>query len=210
VFEENPKIYVVGYSGHSYVVLNSMFENGLKPIGYLNPIKVENNPYNLEYLGYEGDGSFKGWNENSSFVITIGDNAIRTKIAEKIRSRGKNCLSIIDKRSYVARNATIEDGTFVAPGAIINVFCRIGRDVIVNSGAIVEHESVVSSGTHIAPGAVILGNVKIGEHTFIGANSVIKQGVHIGDNVIIGAGSVVINDVEDNNVVVGNPAKKHL
>ena len=41
----------------------------------------------------------------------------------------------------------------------------------------------------------------------IGANATIKQGVTIGKNVIIGSGSVVLNDVPDDSVFVGNPAK---
>ena len=36
---------------------------------------------------------------------------------------------------------------------------------------------------------------------------VIILGTKIGSNCVIGAGSVVLNDVPDNSVVVGNPAK---
>ena len=66
----------------------------------------------------------------------------------------------------------------------------------------------MSSGAHIAPGAVLLGKVEIGKNTLIGANSVIKEGVKISDNTIIGAGSVVINDIPENEIWAGNPAKK--
>ena len=41
----------------------------------------------------------------------------------------------------------------------------------------------------------------------IGANSTIICGNRIGRNSLVGAGSVVTKDVEDNTVVVGNPAK---
>jgi maltose O-acetyltransferase len=50
-------------------------------------------------------------------------------------------------------------------------------------------------------------NVKIGNDVFIGANSIILPGVTIGNMVIIGAGSVVVNNIPDNTVYVGNPAK---
>ena len=46
-------------------------------------------------------------------------------------------------------------GAIVVPGSVI------GRNVIVNSGAIVEHEVVLGDFVHIAPGAVILGNVQV-------------------------------------------------
>ena len=49
--------------------------------------------------------------------------------------------------------------------------------------------------------------VTIGDSVWIGGNAVILPGVTIGSNVVIGAGSVVKNDVPDNVVVAGNPAK---
>lgn len=60
----------------------------------------------------------------------------------------------------------------------------------------------------IAPGAVLAGNVMVGENSFIGANSVVKQGVTIGNGVTVGAESVVIKNIPDNEIWVGNPAKK--
>ncbi len=52
-----------------------------------------------------------------------------------------------------------------------------------------------------------IGRVTIGNNVFIGAESVILPGVTIGNNVIIGANSTVTNDIEDNMVVAGTPAK---
>ena len=43
--------------------------------------------------------------------------------------------------------------------------------------------------------------------TSIGANTTILAGITIGKSAMIGAGSVVVNDVPENAVVVGNPAK---
>ena len=52
-----------------------------------------------------------------------------------------------------------------------------------------------------------IGRVTIGNNVFIGAESVILPGVSIGNNVIIGANSTVTQDVPDNLVVAGAPAK---
>ncbi len=54
--------------------------------------------------------------------------------------------------------------------------------------------------------------VVIGDNAWIGGNSVIVPGVTIGNNVVVAAGSIVVNDIPDNVVVAGNPAKiiKHL
>ena len=48
---------------------------------------------------------------------------------------------------------------------------------------------------------------KIGDNVYIGAGAKILGPVVIGKNSIIGAGAIVLNDVPDNCVVVGCPAK---
>lgn len=54
--------------------------------------------------------------------------------------------------------------------------------------------------------------IHIKKNAWIGANATILQGVTIGENAVVAAGSVVINDVPDNVVVGGIPAKviKHI
>jgi len=47
----------------------------------------------------------------------------------------------------------------------------------------------------------------IGNNVWVSANAVIIGGIKIGNNSIIGAGSVVLNDVDENTIVAGNPAK---
>ncbi len=63
----------------------------------------------------------------------------------------------------------------------------------------------------IGPGCVIGRNSRgfpvIGDNVYIGANSSIIGDIQIGNNVIIGAGSVVTNNVPDNVVYAGNPAR---
>jgi len=49
--------------------------------------------------------------------------------------------------------------------------------------------------------------VIIGDDVWIGANAVILSGVTIGQHAVVAAGAVVTNDVPDNTVVGGVPAK---
>jgi 2,3,4,5-tetrahydropyridine-2-carboxylate N-succinyltransferase/tetrahydrodipicolinate N-acetyltransferase len=41
----------------------------------------------------------------------------------------------------------------------------------------------------------------------VGANAVVIEGVHIGKNTVVAAGAIVIEDVPDNAVVAGSPAR---
>lgn len=49
--------------------------------------------------------------------------------------------------------------------------------------------------------------VKIGNDVWIGGKVTITPGVTVGNNVVIAAGAVVVNDVPDNSLVGGVPAK---
>ena len=51
------------------------------------------------------------------------------------------------------------------------------------------------------------GDITIGDNVFIGFNATILKGVTAGKNIVIGANSLVNEDVPDNVVVAGNPAK---
>jgi acetyltransferase-like isoleucine patch superfamily enzyme len=50
-------------------------------------------------------------------------------------------------------------------------------------------------------------DISIGDDCWIGMGAIICPNVTIGSGVIVGAGSIVINDIPNNAIVVGNPAK---
>ena len=208
MLDKNKTYILLGYSGHAFVVAEAFMLSGGKIYGYADSSESEVNPFNLAYVGSEKEEDFPFWEKNSSFILGIGDNFLRTKVASLVRNKGKNCLVVIHPGSSISSSVSIGSGTFVARNAAVNPFCEIGEDVILNTSCSIDHECIVRNGAHIAPGAVLAGNVKVGSHSFIGANSVIKQGVVIGDNVVIGAGSVVLNNVPSNSRLVGNPARK--
>lgn len=204
---ENKNI-VVGYSGHSYVVIESFQLMGLE-LGYYADIKEnKSNPFNLKYVGYENDLEFSEWNSNNHFILALGDNYLRKKASDLIKSKGCKCLKVIHPNSSISEYSSIGDGTFVARGVTINPFVKIGKNCIINTGASIDHECIIGDNVHIAPNAVLAGNVKVGANTFVGANAVIKDEIEIGSDVIIGAGSVVINNIDCNKVVVGNPSRE--
>jgi len=204
-----PSITLFGYSGHAYVVAETMELMGIDIIGYYDRKEAAHNPFDLNYLGDESDNFNLSplSNPDVFYFIGIGDNILRKKIAFKLAPLGYKGAKVIHPSSIISRLASIESEVFVSAGVKVNALARIGTGTILNTGCIIEHECIIDSYTHIAPGAVLAGNVKVGEGSFVGANAVVRQGVTIGANVIIGAGAVVTKDVDDNVVMVGNPAQ---
>ena len=198
---------IIGYSGHAYVVIDAAQKSGLQVVGYAEREQRTQNPFELDYLGYEEDENFNEWGKGYEFILGIGDNRIREKVAQLILGKKEKLRSVIHPSADVGSKVEIGEGTFVALGAMINPLVKIGQAVIINTGAIVEHECVISDFSHIAPGAVLAGNILIGERSFIGANAVVKEGVEIGNDVIVGAGTVVLDNLSNGSKVVGNPGR---
>lgn len=199
---------IIGYSGHAYVVIDAAEKAGLNIVGYTEKNERTNNPFKLDYMGFENDENFEGWGRGYEFILGFGDIKIRNAVAELIENKQEKMRTVIHPSATVGSHVEIGSGTFIAAGAVINPFTEIGEAVIINTGAIIEHESKIGKSTHIAPGAVLAGNVRIGKRAFIGANAIIREGTVIGDDVVIGAGSVILNDVENSTTVAGNPGRK--
>ena len=201
------KVILIGYSGHAYVVADIAIENQYDIIGYTEKNRVQNNPFNLNFAGYESEIDFFENKKEIGFIIGIGDNLIREKIYNLITSKNAEVTTLISNTASISHSVRIDNGTFVNRNVSINALAKIGKNVILNTACVIEHECEISDSVHIAPGVVLAGNVFVGERSFIGANSVVKQGVRIGKDVIIGAGSVVISDVPDRKKIVGNPIR---
>ena len=201
------KTVIVGYSGHAYVVAESYIANGSNISFYADLNEASKNPFDLAYLGFESAPNFKGWDLSFKYILGIGDNYLREKVAKLILSNSNILENVIDPHSVISKSANIGKGVFASKGVLVNAFSIIGNFSILNTGCIIEHECEIGTAAHIAPGAVLAGNVKVGNRSFIGANAVIKQGVIIGDDVIIGAGSVVLQNVGNNSKLVGNPGR---
>lgn len=138
----------------------------------------------------------------SSYICGIGNNATRK------RFDGKGLTKIIHPTAHIERSVRIGQGTFVGPMAMIHVAAKIGRGVIINSGAIVEHDDVVDDWAHIAPNTTLCGGVHVGEGALVGAGAVVKPNIRIGKWSVIGCGAVVIRNVPDGETWAGNPARR--
>jgi sugar O-acyltransferase (sialic acid O-acetyltransferase NeuD family) len=204
--EKNKNIALIGYSGHSFVVLEIFRAMGKTVEAYFDVSEKMLNPYDLKYAGDENDPKALEILNNYDLFISIGDNKTRESIFNKL-GPAKEFVNAIHPSSIISGSAKLGKGVMVSAGVIINARVIIGNNVICNTGSIIEHECSIANYVHIAPGAVLCGNVSVEEGAFIGANAVVKEGVRIGKNAIIGAGTVITKDVQAGKKAVGNPQR---
>lgn len=72
----------------------------------------------------------------------------------------------------------------------------------------IAHNDVIKFGSLITAGAIFSGGVTVGEKSWVAPNTCFMQQITIGSNSTIGLGAVVLKNVDDNAVMVGNPARK--
>lgn len=146
-------------------------------------------------------------NDSTYYFIAIGDNVIRSQIANKLGVPSQNYATIIHPRAIVSEKTVIEPGSLIMANAVIQTHSQIGIHSILNTSCVVEHDTTIGDFVHIAPNATITGNCKIGDYVLMGASSVTIPGLIIGADSVIGAGSVVTRSIPKNKLAYGNPAR---
>jgi sugar O-acyltransferase (sialic acid O-acetyltransferase NeuD family) len=144
------------------------------------------------------------------FVNGIGSPNSFWRKADILRGTGlplERFETVIHPQASVSHLAKLGRGVVVLPGASVAACAEIGHHVILLQGSIISHHCRVGDYGCVASGACLSGMVEVAPHSYIGAGASVRGGVKIGPRSLVGLGAVVLNDVQENTVVVGNPAK---
>lgn len=189
-------IYIYGASGHGLVVADIA-----RACGYDDIVFCDDG--DNEYLTFEDIKA----NNHIPIAFGVGSNTIRAKLFDRVKNSGFEIVSLIHPSSIISPSVTIGKGTVVMPNVVVNAKAVIGDGVILNTACVVEHECIIEDFVHISPNVALAGDVKVGKYTHIGIGSNVIQGIIIGKNTIVGGGSMVIRNIDDNQKVVGVPAR---
>ncbi|HMV08959.1 MAG TPA: acetyltransferase [Cyclobacteriaceae bacterium] len=193
-------VILIGAGEHARVVLDSLHAAGRTVLAMIDP-KFDGQQFmNTPVLGFYKSELYP----ESEAIVAIGANHVRQQLSQDIKHP---FTTSIDKTAIVSRYATIGKGSMVLHGVILQQGTVLGKHVIVNTAAHIDHDCKISDFAHIAPGSSLCGRISVGEGALIGAGSIIIPGIKIGAWCTVGAGSVVTRDIPDHAVAVGNPAR---
>ncbi|KEH99539.1 2,3,4,5-tetrahydropyridine-2,6-dicarboxylate N-acetyltransferase [Clostridium botulinum] len=171
---------------------------------------------------------------DNNFYILFGESVEVLEFLDKNKTlitkykieqdRRNSAIPMLDTKHIDARiepGAIIRDmvsigkNAVIMMGAVINIGCEIGEGTMVDMNAVLGARAKLGKNVHLGAGAVVAGVLEppskspceIEDNVLIGANAVILEGVRVGKNSVVAAGSVVVEDIPENVVVAGSPAK---
>jgi sugar O-acyltransferase (sialic acid O-acetyltransferase NeuD family) len=205
-------IIVVGSSGHAQAIIEAIQrENRYRIAGVVDTFK----PVGYSCFGHPVLGDelqlpeIVRQNEIDGAIVAIGDNWVRHRIVNRIRSVLPDLpfVTVIHPSAQIAYSARVGHGSVVLPGAIVCANASIGDFSIVNTKASLDHDGAMGDFSSFAPAVTTGGRVTIKPFAAVMLGANVSDSIVIGEHSVIGAGSLVLRDVPDFVVAYGVPAK---
>lgn len=164
---------------------------------------------------------FGDWGELKQIIEENSDKIEDIVIENDRRNSGvpmldiKNIPARIEPGAIIREQVEIGKNAVIMMGAVINIGAVIGDGTMIDMGAVLGGRATVGAHCHIGAGAVLAGVIEpasatpviVEDNVLVGANAVVVEGVHVGKNAVVAAGAVVLEDVPENAVVAGTPAR---
>jgi 2,3,4,5-tetrahydropyridine-2-carboxylate N-succinyltransferase/tetrahydrodipicolinate N-acetyltransferase len=164
---------------------------------------------------------FGDWAELAPILESNADRITDCVVENDRRNSGVPLLDLktvgarIEPGAVIREKVEIGDGAVIMMGAVINIGAVIGAGTMIDMGAVLGGRAIVGARCHIGAGAVLAGVVEpasatpviVEDGVLVGANAVVIEGVRVGAGAVVAAGAVVVQDVPENAVVAGCPAR---
>lgn len=144
---------------------------------------------------------------NIEMTICVGEPETRKKLFDKIENDGIQAPTLIHPNVFIPKSTKIGKGVTIQCDCFISCNVVIEDYIYIQPQTSVGHDCVLHEGCSLSGKVSLAGAVEVGEYTYIGLCAVVKECVKIGKKTIIGMSSSVYNDIGDEVVAIGNPAR---
>lgn len=206
------EIYALGV-GHNTPVLLELAEHcGYRVAGlyHYNDTRTGEKDHGFEILGSFDDLFSKESLNGMSFLLTMGDNDIRTNLSERIITKGGNVPTLVHPMTVISRFANISSvGVYILPFTFVQADSCIGKNTILLSHVNISHNTIIGNSCFIAGGATIGAYTTMDDYVFVGQGALSISGKvsHIGKHSYIGARALITQNVNSNDIIAGMPGK---
>ncbi len=198
------QVMIIGAGGHAKVIADCVRKSGDTVFGFLDD-GVAAGTQILGATVFGGVDEYVNY-PDVQFIIGIGNNFIREKIAAKLE--GVSFYTAIHPTAYIGEGSVVGEGTCVMANAVINACATVGKHCIINTASVVEHDCKLDDFVHLSTTAAVAGTVTVGKKGYLGIGSRVRNNTDICENVIVGAGGVVVKNITEEGTYIGVPARK--
>ncbi len=206
------KLYALGIGHNSPVFIDLAIACGYEIAGlyHYNSQRTGEVDHGYSILGSFDDLFAKRDLSGMSFLLTMGDNKIRTEISDHIIRLGGSVPTLVHPNTVISAFAKISEvGVYISPFTYVQADSTIGCNTVLLSHVNISHTTNIGNSCFIAGGATIGAYTEMEDFVFVGqgALSISAKAKCIGHHAFIGARSLLTRDVPPNVVVAGSPAR---
>lgn len=208
----NKAIYALGVGHNTPVFIDLALACGYTIAGlyHYNNERTGEEDHGMRIIGSFEDLFLRESLQGMNFLLTMGDNKIRTELSDRIISKGGCVPTLIHPAAIISKFAKVSSvGVYISPFTYVQADSIIGDNTILLSHVNISHTTQIGCGCFVAGGATIGAYTMVEDFVFMGqgALSISSKVKRIGTHAYIGARSLLTHDVPAFSTMAGSPAK---
>lgn len=128
--------------------------------------------------------------------ICIGDGKVKLELADELKSKGFEIVSLIAPSAIISKSALIEEGVFIGSGVYVGRKVKINKLCQINHLVSIAHHCIIGKGSFFADGCRIGGSVNFGDNVSLGIGVIINRDIFISSGSSAPSGAIIINDLK--------------
>lgn len=136
---------------------------------------------------------------NTDFEIVLGIgyskmNQLKRKVYNLCVNSGYKVATYVSSKAVVYAE-DIQDGCFIAPGAVVGPGCKLGYGNHLESAAVLTHDNELGDFNFLSTNAVLGGFARVKNNCFFGLNSTIRDSVAVASDTLVGSAANVLKSI---------------
>ena len=195
------RLLIVGAGGHGRAVAEAVLAAGkYKLVGFADDAAPAlKQVWDLPVFGDMAD--LASYREHAdAAIVAIGNNRLREELQHRLYAAGFELATVVHPKAVVSPRAVMGAGCAIMAGACVGTQAQLGEGVIVNCGAVVDHDCRVDDFGHLGVNAAMAGGSVLGCSAWMQAGSVLGYGAMVEAGRVLGPGEAVNKTINRNGI----------
>jgi sugar O-acyltransferase (sialic acid O-acetyltransferase NeuD family) len=202
------RIFIVGAGGFGREMLQWVRDtwpsHSAKLAGFLAADAESISSYSCSLPILEDPATFEP-RPTDALLLAIGIPGIRRRVAEQLKTRGAEFLTLIHPTAVVSPTADVGPGSILCPYSIASDSARLGRFTLMNYHSSLGHDASTGDFSVLSPYAALGGGAVIEDDVFLGMHASVGPRVRVGPRSKVSANSAALRDTPADALVHGVP-----